>query len=94
MESNERNERRKGGKKEREKVGGRERGRKKERERNKKRGHFEFGKSSELVRLVISNIWSAQLLGHSRQKTYFRVDEPAYDPSSATFQLCDLGQAS
>lgn len=87
MESNERDERRKGGRKERENVGGRERGRKKERERNKKGGHFEFGKSSELVRHVISNIWSAQLLGHSRQKTYFRVDEPAYDPQFRHFSV-------
>lgn len=84
---------REGGRRERKWEGEREGGKKKG-ERNNKGGHFEFGKSSELVRLVISNIWSAQLLGHSRQKTYFRVHEPAYDPSSATFQLCDLGQAS
>lgn len=40
---------------------GREKGKKKWREIRR-----EFGKSSELVKLTISNIWSAQLLGHSK----------------------------
>lgn len=43
---------------------------------------------------IISNIWWAQLLGHRRQNTYFRVDKPACDPLSAIFQLRDLQQVS
>ena len=75
-----------GGRRERKWEGEREGGKKKGRE-IRRGDHFEFGKSSELVRLVISNIWSAQLLGHSRQKTYFRVDEPAYDPQFHHFSV-------